>query len=232
MAALNFPYSTLKAVSFKLDLGANVISGGVTNGGYQQRVNTSGGGLWFLELSFNRLRTPDQLKAWRVIQYSSDGGVKPVNVPICDLRQAPRPGGPFASGVPHSDGTPFSDDSLYATPWIVAALAADASARAAVISVTFENDSLPLGGEYFSLSYGDGYHELHVIIAVAETEPGVFDLTIRPPLRVAHATGESLEFDHPTGTFVLADVNSMSMATEYGKFGKADASFVEYLGAL
>lgn len=232
MAALNFPYSTLKAVSFKLDLGANVISGGVTNGGYQQRVNTSGGGLWFLELSFNRLRTPDQLRTWRVIQYGSDGGVVPVNVSICDLRQAPRPNGPHRSGVPHSDGSPFSDDSLYSTPWIVATMAAEAPARAATIRASFENGSYPLGGEFFSLPYGDGYHELHVIILAEPVSPGVFDLTIRPPLRAAHPVSEALEFDHPTGTFVMADVNSMSMATEYGKFGKADASFVEYLGAL
>lgn len=232
MPPLTFPYSTIKPRSFTLDIGANVISGGVTNGGYQQRVNTSGGGLWFLKLEFNRLHTPDQIRSWRVVQYGSDGGVVPVNVAICDLRQAPNAPGVESGGVPHSDDTPFSDGSLYMSPLIVASLVANSDVRATTLRVSFSGGSEPLGGEYFSMPYGSGYNELHVIIAVEDLGDGEFDLTVRPPMRAAHTAGEALEFDHPTGTFVLAGVEAMSMATEYGRWGRPSASFVEYLGAL
>lgn len=231
MAALTFPYGTLKASGFRLDIVASVISGGVTPSGYQQRANTSGGGLWALNLDFNRFSTPDQIRAWRVIQYGGDGGVVPINVSICDLRQAPRPTTGQGGGVPHSDDTPFSDDSLYSSPWIVASLAANAPIRATTISASFEGDSAPLGGEFFSLPYGDGYHELHVIIGVVEAG-GIYELRIRPPLRAAQVAGTAINFDHPTGTFVQATSESMAMATEYGRWGKATAAFVEYLGAL
>jgi hypothetical protein len=231
VAPLTFPYGTLKASAFTLDLLGNVIAGGVTNGGYQQRVNTSGGGLWGLKLDFTRFHTADQLRAWRVIQYGSNGGTRAVNVAICDLRQAPRPTGSSGGGVPHSDETPFSDGSLYSSPQIIATLSASAAIGATSVSVEFDGDSQPLGGEFFSLSYGDGYHELHVVIGVVETVGG-FTLTFVPPLRAAHSSGEVVEFDHPTGTFVLADPNAMSMATEFGRWGRGAATFIEYLGGM
>jgi hypothetical protein len=229
---LNFPYSILKMKSFRLDLVGQVISGGVTAAGQQQRVNATGGGLWALQADFQRFDTANQLRAWRVVQYGSQGGVEPVNIAICDLRQAPRPSGwiPTGSGVPHSDGAPFSDGSLYSSPSIVSTLAASALVRATTIRVTFDGDSVPLGGEFFSLAYGDEMNELHVTTGATLVSGNTYDLTFLPPLRAAHDAGEELTWDHPTGTFVLAQADSMSMAIDYGRFGQGQASFVEYIG--
>lgn len=228
---LTFPYSILRMKSFRLDLVGQVISGGITAAGQQQRVNATGGGLWALQPEFPRFNTADQLRAWRVVQYGSQGGVEPVNIAICDLRQAPRPSNWSASsGVPHSDDTPFSDGSLYASETIVSTLAADAAVRATTIRVTFEGDSVPLGGEFFSLAYGDLMNELHVTVGATLVSGSTYDLTFLPPLRAAHVTGETVNWDHPTGTFVLAQPDGMSMATEYGRFGQGQAAFVEYIG--
>lgn len=228
---LTFPYSVLKMRSFRLDLVGQVVSGGITAAGQQQRVNASGGGLWALQAEFPRFSTPDQIRAWRVIQYGSQGGVVPVNIAICDLRQAPRPTGwAPSSGVPHSDGSSFSDGSLYASPSIIATLAADAAIRATTIQVTFDADSVPLGGEFFSLAYGADRNELHVVTGATLVSGTTYDLTFEPPLRAAHTAGDAITFDHPTGTFVLAQADSMSMATEYGRWGQGQAAFVEYLG--
>lgn len=228
---LTFPYSILKMRSFRLDLVGQVISGGITAAGQQQRVNASGGGLWALQAEFPRFSTPDQIRAWRVVQYGSQGGVVPVNIAICDLRQAPRPTNWVApSGVPHSDGSSFSDTSLYSSESIVATLSAAAALRATTIRVTFDGDSVPLGGEFFSLAYGLGMNELHVTTGATLVSGNTYDLTFEPPLRAAHIAGETVTFDHPTGTFVLAQADGMSMATEYGRWGQASAAFVEYLG--
>lgn len=229
---LTFPYSTLRAKSFRLDLVGQVVSGGITAAGQQQRVNATGGGLWALALDFPRLTTPNQIRAWRAIQFGSDGGVEPVNVAVCDLRQAPTPSGwSGSSSVPHSDDSPFGDGSLYASTIIAAELAASAAVRATTLTVVFEGDGVPLGGEFFSLAYGDDRNELHVVLtATATANPNEYTLTVRPPLRAAHDAGEAVNFDHPTGTFVLAQADSMTMATEYGRWGNGTATFVEYVG--
>lgn len=229
---LTFPYSELKMRSFRLDIVGQVISGGITANGQQQRVNAGGGGLWALQANFPRFTTANQIRAWRVVQYGSQGGVVPVNIAICDLRQAPRPTNwaPTGDGVPHSDGSSFGDGSLYSSPSIIANLAADAARRATTIRVTFDGDSVPLGGEFFSLAYGVGKHELHVTTGSTLVSTNTYDLTFEPPLRAAHTAGDAVTFDHPTGTFVLAAADAMSMATDYGRWGQGEAAFIEYLG--
>ncbi len=219
MAILTFPVALLKARSFRLDIVGAVISGGVTQSGQQQVVNATGGGLWSLQMEFNRFTRPEQLDGWRRIQYGSLGGVVEVNVSVCDLRQAPY-------GVPHSDMTPFSDGTLYFSPDIVATLEANAALRATTARINVASGREPLG--YFSLAYGDGRHELHFILsAVANGDD--WDVTFVPPLRAAHTAGEAITFGHPLCTMRLAQQDSMSMATEMGRFGTGQAAFIEAL---
>lgn len=217
MAILTFPAALLKARSFRLDLVGSVISGGITQSGQQQVVNATGGGLWALQMDFNRFSRPEQLDAWRRIQYGSLGGVVEVNVSVCDLRQAPY-------GVPHSDFTPFSDGTMYFSPLISASLVTNAPLRATSARINVVSGREPLG--YFSLPYGEGRHELHFILsAVANGEN--WDVTFVPPLRAAHTADEDVTFGHPLCTMRLAQQDSMSMATEGGRFGTGQAAFVE-----
>lgn len=231
MDILTFPYALLPIRSFRPDIVGSVISGGITQAGQQQVVNATGGGLWSLALEFPRWTRPDQIRAWRAIQFGQQGGVVPVNISICDLRQAPLPPGyvPMSRRVPHSDGTPFSDSSLYTSDIIAASLVAAIPARATKAVISFAAGSSVLGGEFFSLSYGGGRHELKVIVGV-EVVDGGYEVRFLPPARVAHAAGEDVTFDHPTGTFRLAQQDSMSMATENGRFGQGQAAFIEYIG--
>ena len=83
-APMMFPYEILKANSFRLDLIGSTVVGGLSQSGQQQRVNATGGGLWGVQLEFNTLRTPQQVRAWRSIQYGSQGGVVPINLSICE----------------------------------------------------------------------------------------------------------------------------------------------------
>lgn len=216
-APLTFNADLLKARSFRLDLVGQIISGGITQSGQQQVVNATGGGLWALQLEFNRFTRPEQLDAWRRIQYGSRGGVVEVNVSICDFRQAPY-------GVPHSDLTPFSSGALYFSPDIVAALTAPAVQRATTVTMSVASGREPLG--YFSMPYGEGRHELHFILS-AERNGSNWDVSFVPPLRAAHSAGQAVTFGHPLLTVRLAQPESMSMATEYGRWGNGQASFIE-----
>jgi len=221
MAVLTFPYDIIKIRDFSLDIQGQVISGGITQSGQQQVVNATGGGLWALKIDCATLRTPEQVRAWRIIQYGSQGGVVAVNVAICDLRHAP------VSGVPHSDLTPFSDTSLYRWYGVVAELALSASLRATSAVISFAGGAIPKGGEFFSLPYGDDQHELHVITSVAPFGSN-YAVTFVPPLRAAHAAGEAVEFKHPMCTYRLANQGSMSHTLSSGKrIDAPSATFIE-----
>lgn len=228
MAILTFPYSLFPVRTSRLDLLGVVIRGGQSQLGQQQVVNATGGGLWALQMEFNKLRRADQIRAWRALQYGQQGGVRSVNITLCEIRHAPRPSDWTPGGVPHSDDTPFSDTSLYASSLPVATLVLDAPLRATGITLAFQGDAEPIGGELFSLRYGDGRFELHAITEVLAVGDNYF-VTFEPPLRAAHIAGEEVEFGHPTGTFSLAQQDGMGITLELGRSAEASATFIEQL---
>jgi len=218
---ITFPYETLKARSVRFDIAGSSIGGGLSNNGQQQVVNASGGGLWILSLSGFIIRTPAQVRAWRRIQYGSQAGVVPVNVPVCELRNAP------ISGVPHSDGSPFSDGSLYRWLDVAASTVGNMALRATSGVFSFEGGAEPEGGELFSIEYAAGYHSLHAITSVTPSGDN-FAVTFVPPTRAAVVSGSALEFKHPTCTMRLASPDAMALTVDLARFAGPSATFVEY----
>ncbi len=221
---IEFPHDTLKYRSFQFDLAGQVIAGGLSQSGVQQVVNASGGGIWTLRLEGFKLRQPEQVRAWRKVQFAGQSGVMPINVSVCDLRHA----AVRFPGVPHSDLTPFSDDSFYGTGNDDFITASNAGIRATAITVSFDDSDPPLGGEFFSLPYGDGRHSLHVITSVT---PSGADYVLRfvPPLRAAIPAGTELEFNRPMLTMRMAGPDAMAAALTLGKFMEPSATFVEHI---
>jgi len=219
---LEFPYDILKPRSVRPDIIGGVISGGLSNSGQQQIVNATGGGLWAVTMDGFTIRTPEQIRAWRMIQYGSQSGVVPVNISICQSATMP------VSGVPHSDFSPFGDGSLYRTFDVQAQTVASAPLRATSLTVAFAGGAQPLGGEIFSIEYDDGYHSLHAITDV-EPSGSNYVLSFVTPLRAAVASGVSLQFKHPKITTRLASADAMSMAVTSGRFASPSAVFVEHL---
>jgi hypothetical protein len=222
-APLEFPHDILKYRAFQFDIAGQVISGGLSQSGLQQVVNASGGGLWTLRLTGFILRRPNEIKAWRRIQFGGQSGVVPINVSVCDLRHGLR-----SFGVPHSDTSPFSDLSLYVTGGDDVVTASNAGIRATTITVGFTGSDVPVGGEFFSLAYGEGRHSLHCITSVT---PSGDDYVLRfvPPLRSAIPAGTRLEFSEPKVTMRLAGPDAMAAALSMGKFSEPSATFVEHI---
>lgn len=230
---LEFPYSLIRATSVQMDLAGLTISGGPSANGQQQVIDWSGGGLWVLKLGFQMLRSPDQIRAWRVIQYGGRGGARRINITLCEIRQAPAIPGVSFTGVPHSDGSPFSDGSLYSSHIVGAYLAAPVAEDATAMSIRFDGGNVPLGGEIFSLPYtdenGEDCHEMKVILTVeANPDTAAFDITFLPPMRANHGTDSFLEFEKPKCTMRLSQADSMSITVEQGKRVRSpSATFVE-----
>ncbi len=220
---LEFPHDVLKYRSFQFDLAGQVITGGLSQSGLQQVVNASGGGLWTLRLEGFKLRKPEQVRAWRRIQFGGHGGVYPINVSVCDLRQAPEHG----AGVPHSDMSPFGDESLYVSGGKDFVTVSSAGVRATAITVAFDDSEPPEGGEFFSLPYGDERHSLHVITSVEHLGSN-YVLRFVPPLRAAIPADTEIEFDKPMLTMRQAGPDAMAGALVMGKFMEPSATFVEY----
>lgn len=219
---LEFPYSALKPRNVRVDIIGGVISGGLSNSGQQQIVNATGGGLWAVTMDGFTIRTPEQIREWRKIQYGSQSGVVPVNISLCESRTMP------AGGAPHSDLTPFSDGSMYRVFDVTAETVASAALRATSITAAFDGGAEPVGGELFSIEYADGYHSLHAVTGVVPSGSN-YVLSFVTPLRASAAAGISLQFKHPKVTTRLASADAMSMTVNNGRFASPSAVFVEHL---
>jgi hypothetical protein len=223
VAPLEFPHDVLKYRSFQFDLAGQVVAGGLSQSGLQQVVNASGGGVWTLRLEGFKLRKPEQVRAWRKIQFAGHAGVYPINVSVCDLRHSPS----LTGGVPHSDLSPFGDLSLYVEGGDDLETVSSAEVRATSITVAFSDYGPPVGGEFFSLEYGDNRHSLHVITSV-EPFAGDYILRFVPPLRAAIPAGTHVEFKEPMLTMRQAGPDAMSAALVLGKFMEPSATFIEW----
>lgn len=224
MTPIEFPYALLKPRAYSFDIVGGAISGGISNSGQQQVVNSGGGGLWALRMDGFIIRSPAQIRAWRRVQYGAQSGVVPINVQVCEVRTAP----PFV-GVPHSDTTPFSDGGLYRSMDGEGVTTAAANSRATSMFITLDSDADLYGGELFSIEYQPGYHSLHAITNSVESGSGYL-ITFEPPLRSAAPAETVLNFTHPTVTVRLANPDAMSMSLELGKFSNTSATFIEYFG--
>lgn len=67
---------------------------------------------WKLRLTFDNL-FGRELLAWRAIMGSLEGRANAVRIPLFDLWFQPGDTAIGGGGVPHSDGSPFSDQALY-----------------------------------------------------------------------------------------------------------------------
>jgi hypothetical protein len=205
----------------EVDLEQRVISGGTALNGEEDVVATDGGGRWFSQITDPYLDDVPVAKAWRALSGYLDGGANPIRLRICDCRHQP---GSEITTVPHSDGTPFSDDTEYAQDGAVATVTANAALRATTLAI--DTSLLPEdlgGGERFTVIHTTYLDRLYEVIEVDE-DAGT--ITFRPPLREAVAAGASLNFGALTCMMRLD--GEMRSPTSFGFAESPGARFIEH----
>ncbi|MGJ4888961.1 hypothetical protein ACQR1Y_12245 [Bradyrhizobium sp. HKCCYLRH3099] len=235
-----FPGRVLRDTALTWQIGGRSISAGQTGSGVEPTAETSGGGLWRAELASVRIRTPDEVRCWRVLEGLLDSGAAQVIVTMCDKRYFPVPevnGAPLLSygDLPVTDdGTNtalFDDDTGIAQPVVVAYVAEDAALRATEIAISFVQSGELMGGEHFSIDHPNLGPRIYRIVKVVEEE-GASRVTIRPPLREAVQALTDVEFDAPACVMKVASAESMRLTLDQRRRGSPTASFIESFDAL
>lgn len=180
----------------------STLSGGVSLSGYEDVIRNDGGGFWRAEFTGADFGDRDdagraETLAWRALNAGMVGGAVAVNVLFCDALHQPV----LDSGlVPHSDQTPFSDDSLYqggSASAIVTAVVngQPGGLRATVIDIVLTTARPLIGGERFTYIGANGWDErAGEISEVEDRGGGVIRITFQPPIRGGIVAGAELDF--------------------------------------
>ncbi|WP_257540996.1 hypothetical protein [Sphingobium sp. CFD-1] len=185
-----FPTCQFSFASREIAVQQNIISGGTALNGDETVISTDGGGRWVAEYGSAPLNRREKVLSWRSARAILEGGAVPIIFPICDARHQPVGS---RSRVPHSDDSPFSDDSLYGTSDCFVTAAADAPLRATSLILNIASIGKPLlGGERFSIDHPTWRHRLYEIKSIDGGQ-----ITFRPPLREAVPAGTEINFSDP-----------------------------------
>lgn len=213
-----FPTCQFSFASREMMVRANVISGGTAINGDESAIVTDGGGRWVADYQNAPLNRREKVMSWRALRAQLNSGTRAIIFPICDARHQP-----VASRqhVPHSDDTPFSDDSLYTSGDCEVEAAADAPLRATTMTINPIALGKPLiGGERFSIDHPTWRHRLYEIATVLGDA-----ITFRPPLREAVTAGTELNFSDPRCVMRLS--GDMSAPLSGPRFATGSIMLVE-----
>lgn len=144
-------------------------------------------------------------------------GVTRVVVLFCEARFTPTGN---RHSVPHSDKTPFDDETLYQGGGPAASVAEAAPLRAVSLRLNTAFAQPLIGGEWFSIEHpAKGWRAYRIATIEGQT------VTFRPPLRQAVNAGDAVEFGAPR-CLMVQDGRS-STRTENGRYSEAAIRFVE-----
>lgn len=175
---------------------ANWVSGGATLGGESQERSTNGGGAWVAACSAISLITALDSRIWEALMLNWSLGDTKIIVPRCSNLKAT-----FAqTGArnTHSDGTPFSDGSLYAGGSF-GALAAPVALRDTTAQITLPVGAALLGGEPFTMTGPNRSERLYGVARILAVDVPTNTATVRfaKPAREAYPAGTEVDFGDP-----------------------------------
>lgn len=215
-----WPSAFFPAPEVRWRLQNRVIRGGQPVLGPARMSGTIGAGLWVCEMSGIWLRKRDQLRVARTLDMILDGGLTSIVVGTCETAFAPwaRPADP----VPHSDGSPFSDETFYAGSAPVGSVVAGAPLRATKLRIGLPAGVSLLGGEAFSIRHPTKGERRYQVARVDGDE-----VTFRPELREAVAAGTEVHFHNPGCVMKLANPDEFFEPIRLGRFSTLNPVFVE-----
>lgn len=200
-------------------------NGGRTLAGTRRMSSWAAGGCWTARLERVALTTEDAILTAQALDALLNGGVEPIVVPRLPGDQAPG----LVSYVPFSDGSTFSDGSLFAGEGPYGVLDAAADAYDTTIRFTWPGDALR-GGEDWSVETADGpnLHRLGQFTTIEAIEGGFYyEALIRTPLRAGQLAGAEMNFVNPKCTMHMTNAQELSAMLQINRYGFFDAEFVE-----
>ena len=212
-----WPYDTLTPREDRARLQGVGMTGGQSVGGTSQTIRMDGGGLWVIEQTF--LAHGYGVKLARALGSLLDGGATDIVVRVSEQTYAPT--GLAVTEVPFSDDAEFSDGSGFATIPPGGITTASAALRATTITVTPLAGAFQ-GGERFSIDHTTKGRRLYEIVGVDGD-----DITIRPPLREAIASGVYLDFLQPGVVCRLANADEFMGGLAPDRIAEVTAVWVE-----
>lgn len=230
LCVFNFAQQDVRVVGSETD-------GGTSLSGISDTVQTDGGGYWQIDQTgadFGGVDDDDRAHtlAWRASNAAMSGG-RPAIILLCDRHHQPVNA---ASRVPHSDDTPFSDDSEYigsgASAAVLAVINGDAGGdglNATVIDITFTGERDLIGGEKFTHVTEEWGPRAYEIYNIEEIDRGK-RITFQPPIRGHIAEGDELDFDNVR--CVMRRVSAPTNALSLGLFSTASIQLVEDMKPL
>lgn len=202
-----WPRSVLKPKRDRFNIAPRNLAGPSSVSGVTQ-VTTADAGIWratYSEIIIKR--GTSAVLAFRALEVLLEGRLHPVLVPRgCGYQPYETDWRAALKGVPHSDGSPFSDKSLYRSNLIDIRLTSNIPLRGTAANIQIIRASLVQPGQDFSI--GD---RMYRIRTVTKTGGNTAAITFRPPAREAVAAGAHMEFDRPVCRMRLASDNEMDL---------------------
>lgn len=210
------------------------VEGGASLSGVSYASDATGGG--FVAIDYNALslgnRDPMRMRFAQRLATALSGGVRTIIVPfLVDFIQ-PMPVDVDARAVPHSDGAPFGDTSLYASARTEGAFVRSWGKQAGTVFLTGVAQDL-VGGEWLGVLHPTAGARVYNVtdvdsITIDAYGNKTYQVGIRPTLREAVWDGQAVAWRRPRCTMRLApgfepqiDVSPYWFATPSLKFVEA-----------
>lgn len=178
-------------------------TGGLISGGSpmafseEQERSASGGGAWVATCSGIQLLTEADQRTWESLVLGWSMGDTKVVVPRCAGRLKARFAFANARNT-HSDGTPFSDGTLYAGG-VFGHLAAPVALRDTTAQIILPPGAALLGGEPFTMvgaAKAERLYGVYRILAV-DVPSNTYTVRFAKPAREAYPAGTEVDFGDP-----------------------------------
>ncbi|RVH02308.1 hypothetical protein [Sinorhizobium meliloti] len=202
------PIMYLRPTRASFDNPGSALDGGVNGIGESISIETSGGGI--VTATYEEcVLLGDDTERHEVINWlgaRGNGGYRFFNVPIINDGIGPFPivdgkRRPTIKGIPHSDGSFFSDGSGYSQATVYGEVIEAAALGAGILKMRVYGAARPLRwSDWFSIYHPTkgwrAYRYWEVISTTNEANP-VYTLAIAPPLREAVTAGTRVELARP-----------------------------------
>ncbi len=236
-------YQFLTDMSFSTE--GDGVDGGRNGDGDSPAIEFSGGGKVVGSYGIFAAE-PEQHEMLNHLAAYLDGSIRCINVPILTDRVGPFPllgtndPQPMLRGIPHSDGSFFSDDSGYSQETVFGTFESAAALNAGQIKVNIFGAARNLRWSDWMSTYHATrgwrawrYWEASDPVEVTRTVEGQsytgqqYDLSISPPLREAVAAGQRIELARPRCVMRFPRGFNLEWSVRPPFHSQATARFVE-----